>query len=540
MRKKVNALIWFVTAGLILSCLFGANAISDDSLIIGLSELKVREETENAGGLDAQAYDAPMPVYAFVYDALVEYGPYGTPLPGLAETWEISPDGRVYTFHLRQGAKFSDGTPFNATAVKFSMERLKAKRSAGWMSMDDFTEIEIVDPYTIKFHYENSSYPTLQELMLCRPQRIMSPNSVEPYGDPEGTFIKAIGTGPYKFQEYVKDQEYVLVQNENYWGKKPNIEKLVFKLIPEETTRLMALRAGEIDLIGSGLSTIHPGDVSDLEKNPDLSVITKEGDMAFYIIPNYEKEPYDDTLVRQALNYAVNAEEISNSLFGGIYKETKGAFSPTMPYYHDSYEKGLVNGYSYDPAKARELLKEAGWADTDGDGIVDKDGKAFEAKLVIPSIMPWSGMGISNQRPLAEAIQAYLNDVGIKVSIESVEGGAWWDKVTKTYEYDMYIYGPWGVIYDPPCTLRAYWYTGGRLKYSDPQFDQLLDEVVASTDDAARQEIYDQIFTYMDEKALVVPLYQDAKIFAMRSDVTGFEIPPTDYIFNLTEVEING
>lgn len=538
MKGNIKYFIWLAIAGIVLVGLFGADAGSDGSLIIGLSEMHVKEDTENAGGLDAEAFDAPMPIYALVYDALVEYGPYGKPLPGLAESWEISEDGKEYTFHLREGVKFSDGTPFNATAVKFTMERLKAKRSAGWMSMDDFSNIEIKDPYTITFYYDKPSYPILQELMLCRPQRIMSPSSVEPYGDPNGTYVKSVGTGPFQFDNYEKDQEYILVRNENYWGDRPTINKVVFKLIPDETTRLMALKAGEIDLIGSGLSTIHPGDVADLKANSDLTVVTQEGDMAFYIIPNYEREPYNDVKVRQAINYAINKDELSKSLFAGIYKEAKGAYSPTMPYYKESYENGIIKGYSYDPEKAKQLLADAGWRDADGDGVLDKDGKPFEAKLIIPSVMPWSTMGISNQQPLAEAIQAYLKDIGIKVDIVSMEGGAWWDAATKSYDYDMYIYGPWGAIYDPPCTLRGYWYTGGRLKYSDPEFDKMIDSAVASTDESSRQETYDNIFTYMDENALVVPLYQDEKIFAMRSDVKGFEISPIEYILNLTEVKI--
>ncbi|OPY52951.1 MAG: putative ABC transporter periplasmic-binding protein [Methanosaeta sp. PtaU1.Bin060] len=542
MRAKVSLFVGIVLVGLMLTCFSGAGGSSDGTLVIGLAErhMNVNEEQENTGGLDANAYDAPMPIYGFIYDALVEYGAYGKPLPGLAESWEISPDGKSYTFHLKKGVEFSDGTPFNATAVKFSMERMKAKSSANWMSMDDFTDIVIADPYTITFQYAKPSYPILQELMLCRPQRLMSPSSVEPYGDPNGTLIRPVGTGSFQFQEYKRDQEYTLVRNENYWGDKPKLQNLIFKLVPDDATRLMALKSGEIDLEGSGLSTIDPGDVDDLEKMSDISVVTNEGDMVYYVVPNYNHEPYNDANVRQAIGYALNKEEICKTIFEGIYTEAKGPFSTTVPYYRESYEKGVVKGYQYDPDKARQLLEEAGWKDDNGDGIREHDGKSLEAKLIIPapSVTPSAGLGVSNQQPLAEIIQSYLKDVGIKVNIVSVESGAWWDAVTTTHDYDMYIYSPWGSIYDPPCTLRGNWYTGGELGYSDPSFDKMIDEVIASTDETTRQEIYDRIFSYMDENALVIPLYQDARIYAMSSNIKGFEIPPTEDILNLNKVQV--
>lgn len=507
---------------------------ADQTLTIGLSELKVKGYS---GGLDAQAYDAPMPIYAFVYDALVEYGEGGEIKPGLAESWDISPDGKVYTFRLRKGVQFSDGSPFDAKAVKFSMDRLKLKRSAGWMSMDDFSKIEIVDDYTIKFYYDQPSFPIIQELSLCRPQRIMSPNSVSPKGDPNGTFETPIGTGPFKFSNYIEDKEYVLVRNDKYWGDKPKVEKLVFKLIPDENTRLMALKAGELDILGSGLSTIEPSQVLDIQSHPDISILRRKGDMAIYLIPNYSRPPMNDEKVREAINHAIDINTISWELFSGIYTPGKGAFSSTIPYFKDAVQSGVAKGYSYDPEKARTILAEAGWEDKNNDGILEKDNKNLKLTLIIPNYMPWSGYGVSNQRPLAEVIQAYLKEVGFDVEIKSMEGGAWWETVTKTYDYDFYIYGGWGVIYDPLTTIKAYWYNDGRLKYNDPILDQMIDNAYVSTDDSSRQVIFNDIFRYMQDHNLVIPIYQDEKIIAIRSSVSGFEIPASDFIFNLNNVE---
>jgi peptide/nickel transport system substrate-binding protein len=539
-RVIMNLLREKISIGIILGLLaflivIPLGACAEKTLTIGLSELKVKDKS---GGLDAQSYNAPMPVYSLVYDALVEYGDGGKMTPGLAESWEISPDGKVYTYHLRKGVQFSDGSPCDANAVKFSMERLKKKLSTGWMSMDDFSRIEVVDDNTVKIYYDKPSYPIIQEMSLCRPQRIMCANSVTPKGDPNGTFVTPIGTGPFKFESYIDSKEYVLVRNDKYWGDKPKIEKIVLKLIPDENTRTMALKSGEVDILGAGLSTIEPSQVSDLASTPDISIVDRKGDMAIALIPNYSKSPLNDEKVREAFNHAIDTKAITSGLFSGIYSPGKGVFSTTIPYFKQAVENGVVKGYEYNPEKAKTLLAEAGWEDKNKDGILEKSGSNLEVSLIIPNSMPWSGYGVSDQRPLAEVIQSYLKDVGAQVNIKSMEGGAWWDAVTKTYDYDMYIYGPWGVIYDPLITLKAYWYTGERLKYSDPALDALIDKAYLSTDESARQQILNEIFTYIEDHSLVIPVYQDAKIFALRSNVDGFEIPASDFIFNLNNLEI--
>ena len=520
--------------------------IPTGTLVIAVQSLRITdskystEPVEKTGGLDAQSYNAEMYVFPLVYDALVELGENLEIIPGLAESWDISSDGEVYTFYLRKGVKFSDGTPFTAEAVKFSMERMKQICPSGSNTMDDFTRITVVDPYTVKIYYDEPYYPIIREFAFVRPQRIMSPSAVEPYGDPEGMFIKPVGTGPFKFQEYVKDQEYVLVRNGNYWKEgRPKVATIVFKLIPDGATRIMALRAGEVDLLGGKYSAIYPTSVADLIRNPDIRVLAKEGDGVTFIIPNYAREPYGDVRVRQAINHAIDEEAIV-PLHAGICRPAKeNFFAPNIPYYRESYEKGIIKGYPYDPEKAKELLAEAGWEDTNGDGIVDKGGKPFEAKLVIPSVPSPGVTLLPSLIPLAEVIQSQLKDVGIKVNIECLERGAWYDVIGKTYDYDMYIRGVWGAYYDPPTTLKALWYTGARLKYSDPEFDELVDEVLVTTDETERQEIYDEIFKHMDEKSLVPPLYRTERLYAFRTCVKGFEIPPTGYsALGMEDVEV--
>lgn len=177
--------------------------------------------------LDAGAYDGSMNVHAMIYDGLVEYGERGEILPALAESWDISEDGKVYTFQLRKDVKFSDGTAFNAAAVKFSFERW-IKDPANSLNVATAMEsLDVVDEHTITMTFNKAYYPFLTELSFARPVRMISPSAVEPAGDITGTFIKAIGTGAWMAESYTTDQEAVLVRNPNYWGEMPKLSKII-------------------------------------------------------------------------------------------------------------------------------------------------------------------------------------------------------------------------------------------------------------------------------------------------------------------------
>lgn len=516
------------------------------TLVIAVNSLIVNVDgepilpLEETGGLDAHSYNvAPMAIYSLVYEPLIRYSTGGELVPGLAESWEISEDGKTYTFRLREDVQFSDGSPFDASVVKFNMERLKNKMSTGWMKMDDFEEITVVDDYTVTITYPEPYYPILYELTLVRPQRMMAPESVRPEGDPEGDFVKPLGTGPFKVVGYTKDEEFVLGKNEFFRGGDVGIDRIVMKLIPDQTTQLMALRAGEVDFVGTGFGSVSPSSIPTLIRRQDLQIVTAEGDVNMFLIPNYQREPLGNATVRRAICHAIDNKAISESLFAGVFRPAKGIFSTSIPYYGDALERGIVKGYDYDPGLARQLLDQAGWSDTDGDGFVDDGEENMVLELVIPYVMPWEGMPISNQKPLAEAVKSYLEASGIRVTIRAEEGGQWWNSVSKSYDYDLYLYGPWGAPYDPHNTIMSYWYSNTRLKYSDPEFDQMMDRVLVTMDKDKRQFFYDQVFSYIEDKALVAPLFQSEMIFAYQEYVENFTIPPAVYeYYNLQNISV--
>lgn len=473
--------------------------------------------------LDAAYYKGLIQAYPMIYDSLVEYGEKGKILPALAASWEISPDGKIYTFYLRKGVKFSDGTPFNADAVKFSLERWRQKPEHSSITASKALEqIEVVDSYTIKLHYNVCYYPILTELTYPRPVRIMSPSAVTPAGDPNGKFIKPIGTGPWMVESYTKDQQAVFVINPNYWGEKPKLSKIVLKVIPDPQTRVLALKSGEVDLAGGQMSNIPLESLQSLTKDSKLELKRTEGTTSYFLIFNYNNEFFQDVRIRKAINFAINKKVMVDSLLGGVGKPAHGLFQFTVPYVTKSNNKG----YSYDINKARELLAEAGWKDTNGDGIVDKNGKSLKVSLTLQNVE------YPEWKPMCEAIQGDLAKAGIQVNLKMLECAAYYDEIWKSKGYEIIIYRTYSDSWNPHGFLASLFHAAKdkpAVAWSDPKLELLIDKVLSTMNETERQKIYDEIFQMIYEQAMCVPLYYPEEIMAVNSRVQGFKFGTTSY-----------
>lgn len=328
--------------------------------------------------LDTLSDKGLMQAYPLIYDSLVEYGENGNIVSGLAESWNVSEDGKSYTFHLRKGVKFSDGTPCDAEAVKFSIERWANNEKLSWMKIcKDIKKINVIDKDTIKLDFQSKYSLALTEFTYPRPIRIISPTAVEPAGDPKGKFVKPIGTGAWKVENYIKDKETVLIKNDNYWGDKPKVDKLVIKVIADPQTRVLALQNGEVDLAGGQMSGIPIESLKVIKKNNDLKIFTNSGTTSYFLMFNNKNDIFKDCKIRKAINYAINKDEIANNLFDGTGKPAQGLFQSTVPYVTKDNNKG----YKYNIQKAKELLNEAGWKDSNNDGILDKTDKRLKYHL---------------------------------------------------------------------------------------------------------------------------------------------------------------
>ena len=459
----------------------------------------------NLGPGNPHDYSTSMVVLDLLYEPLVRYGSNGEIVPSLAESWEISDDGLTWTFNLRQGVTFHDGTPFNAEAVKWNLERWVGSDRHNWLpTTSRVTSVETPDQSTVVLTLSESYYPAMQDLALVRPVRLLSPGGV----DSEGEFAEPVGTGPWKV-ESLSDTRAQLVRNEAYWGEQPKIDEIVIEVILDGQTRMAALLSEEVDVIGGEyLSGISLESLPVLERNDEVRILTGSGITTFYIATQFDRPPLDDVRVRRALNQAIDRVSIAEDLFGGRAEPAQHLLPSSIPYV-------TVTGadrYEHNPDQARALLTEAGWA-LNGGGVFEKDGTPLSLSLVVDqSRLPQTAT-------MAEAIQAQLKEVGIELEIRAFDYSGWLDAFYAK-DYDLIMRFSWGPPYDPHSLLSGAFYTDpaedSAVSYSDSVLDQLIDSALASTDEQERQEIYNQIWQRLDEEAAVIPLLYPQRVYAVR------------------------
>ncbi len=462
-----------------------------------------------------------------VFETLMGVDEQGNSVPKLAESWEISPDGKTYTFHLRKGVKFHDRTPFNASVAKFSIEWSGKKKAFG--KYIDW--IEIVDDHTLRVYLKEYYRPFLLDLASEFSSKVISPNAVEPAWDVNGKLVNYIGTGPFKLADYKKDQEAVLVRNDDYWGKKPKLEKVIWKTVPDPYTQVLALKAGELDLIGAAEhhSSLPYIEIAELQKDPNLGVILHSYGRYQVIRFNCEKEPFNDVRVRKACNYAIDKELMVHTLFADIpkpsYRITDARFEWGPSNIDEKY-------YRYDLDKAKKLMTEAGWADTDGDGILDKDGKHFTCELIVPA-------GEANADVVAPFMQSELKKLGIQMNIITLESGAA-GKRQKEGKYDLYVHHS-GCL----PSVAGYIEIGGNYHaggwphgYQNDTLDKLIEKAWTTPDEAEWRALCDQIWQLLHKEAPCIPLYDITKPVVFKKNVHGFKFGPTMFEMDLSDVEI--
>lgn len=329
----------------------------------------------------------------YVAETLTSLGPDGKIQPWLAESWTHSPDGLTYTFKLRKGVTFHDGTPFDAKAVKWNFDRLKDPTvRVPIRAPFPIKETEVVDASTVKVTLKQPSAPFISALSWTT-SALVSPASADKLGNEYKNVVHTVGTGPYVFKERKKGESFTVSLNDKYWGKKPTYDTVVFRIVPEAATRESLILAGQVDLI-----VLPPiADLPALQRNPGVKVLLAPSDRTIFISLNTTKPPLNDVRVRQALNYAVDKKAIIQNVLFGAADEMDAPMAASL------FGHCKAGTYEYNPAKAKQLLTEAGVKPGTKISFHHPTGRYVQDKEA------------------SQAVAGYLREVGIEPELQTMD-----------------------------------------------------------------------------------------------------------------------
>ena len=447
--------------------------------------------------LNPHLYAGEMYAQSILYDTLVsitEDGYEGC----LAESWTISEDGKIYTFKIRDGVTFSDGTVCDANAILANFNAIiENKERHTWLEMMNLlVGVSAPDDHTFVIELSEAYYPMLTELGCIRPFAMISPNCMIDGSTKDGV-SGYIGTGPYVLTDFETDQYAVFERNENYWGEKPKIERITVKVIPDNQTRIMALESGEIDLI-FGKNMLDADAISQYVDSDKFEVALSNPTSTRHIVLNTTNEILSDTAVRQALQHATNRTAISEGIFYGLEQPADTLYAATVPYCDVE-----LTPYEYSTETASSMLDEAGWI-MGSSGIREKGGKKLELDLLYNS-------DSVTEKTISEYLQSEYLKLGISLNIHGEEEQSYRDNM-KAGNFDMVFNICWGMPYDPQSSLAAmrapvYGDFAAQQGLADKkEIDQAITDILTTTDEEERQELYRFVLTRLHEDAVYIPL----------------------------------
>ncbi len=486
----------------------------------------------NVGPLNPHLYSpSQMFAQAMVYEPLVKYGPGGKIIPCLAESWDVSPDGREYVFHLRKGVVFSDGTPFNAAAVKMNNDTVVANAQRhSWLEMvNQIKETVVVDEHTVRMLLKEPYYPLLQDLALVRPLRYLSPSGFPADGDTAKGMKAPIGTGPWVLKDIKLGEYDVFVRNEKYWGPKPKIEKIVVKVIPDPNTRAVAFETCELDLIyGDGQISLDT--FNRFRNDKRYTTLVSQPLSTRTVAMNSNRGFTRELAVRRAIEHSVNKEAIIKGVFLDTEIKADTLYPKNIPYC------GIdLLPFAYDQAEAGRILDEAGWKLAGGEKFRTRNGEILAVDLCFVG-------NDAVQKSVAEVLQADLGKVGIKANLLGEEKDSYY-KRQKAGEFDLIFNDTWGPPYDPhsySSSMRTPSHADYQAQSGLPmkaEIDGMISRVLITVDEAERRELYRKILTTLHEQAVYLPISYTTGLVVHRADLsnvvygqTKSEIPFEDMV----------
>ncbi|HEX7551240.1 MAG TPA: ABC transporter substrate-binding protein [Candidatus Methylomirabilis sp.] len=482
-----------------------------------------------------------------IYQGLVKYkGATTEVIPALAEKWEVSKDGTVWTFTLRKGVKFHDGNPFDAAAVVWNFDRWRLSKhpqhenqtkagqtfeyyEAQYGGFDEkslITKVEAVNSATLRITLKAPQGPFLANLAMFVFD-LVSPKAVEKWGTEFGKH--PVGTGPFKFVEWKVGQEVILEPNKDYWDKAnmPKIQRLVVRNIKDNSQRLAALKAGEVQ----GFEGLNPDDVKVVRADPNLQILLRPTNTTGYVAFNYKVKEFRDPRVRQAIAHAINKKGIVDALYGGTGMVAT-QFQPPPLW---GYNKELKD-YAYNPEQAKSLLKDAGF----GQGLKEitwEDGKREPLQFWY---MPVSRPYFPNPKEIAEAIAADLAKAGITVQLQTTDWTVYLDK-RKNGQLPLYMLGWTGDNGDPDNFVCYFFCSPGASRegfYTNQPLTDLLLQAQKMTDQKKRAELYRKAEQMIHDDVSRIFIANNQPPLPFRKNVKGYVPNPTNSeFFNTVYVE---
>ena len=521
-KKKQTYVTYTLMLFSVMACFLLASC-SDNKASSGMNDREEDElvyaSTKDIRDINPHLYGGEMAAQNMVFESLVVNTEKGVQ-PALAKSWDISKDGRTYTFHLRKGVTFSDGEPFNAKAVKMNMDAVvKNIEKNAWLNLvSEIKSTKAVDEYTFILTLKEPYYPTLEELGLTRPFRFISPKS----------FIQSYaGTGPYVLKEHKKNQYAVFKANDHYWGRKPNISTVKWKVMPDHQTILLALQKGEIDLLFGADGDMIDGDsFLALKEAGQYGVTVSPPVGSRSIVINSNQPMTKDPKVREAFQYAIQKEMITKGILNGTEQVAHTLLAPSVPYADIPLKKK-----TYQKEKAETLLDEAGWKLKE-DGYRYQNGKRLSVTIYYNS-------DNAGERTISESIQQDFKQVGVNLDIRGEEKQAFLDR-QKTGKFDLMYSLSWGLPYDPQTYVSSF----RVASHADYQaqlglkkkkwLDETITKVLVEPDEKKRKQMYRDVLTYIHDENVYIPIsYSVTKaVYNKRLKGIGFHVSQYEIPFD--------
>lgn len=450
------------------------------------------------------AYAESNVVNRILFQGLTKPGLDNLPAPNLAEEWSVSEDGLTWTFNLKEGVKWHDGEEFDAEDVAFTFNDIVLNESLGSNGASNFNaveSVEVIDPYIVEFHL-NRPFASLPAYLAFNAE-ILPAHKFEGVEDPwdftEFNKEAPVGTGPFKLDDYLSGQSLTLARFEDYHDGAANIDTVTFKILPDVNTQIAQALSGELDIF----ALEDTSSLDRLETADHIDLVSSDITRYYWIAVDLEEPKFQDVRIRQAMLHAIDRESIIEHVLNGYATIANSAITPDQ----EQFYKEDVKSYEYDPEKAIELLKEAGWEDTDGDGILDKDGEDFTVTFDVAL------QGDLEQ--IATLVQQYLIDVGFDVTLNTMEWNAMIQKNVIERDFEMML--NWWSYPSDPDVLAQYHSsnagTGNNIPgYQNDELDALLEEGQSVSDLEERTAIYHEVQEHMAENLPYIYLWYPQEI----------------------------